>query len=298
MAMFAIVTDSTSGLSRAEAKYLGIDIVPMAYITDGRRHFERPAGENGDYEELFSASHLIRTEGIYPHAFSRVIAQRMNQGYDVLCVTISGRLSGTYRSARDAASALNEGRQDGRKAIAVDSWSTSGGLEYVLRYAARLSLADTPLAAAAAQLEQYRKQQLITFAVPDIDVLRRSGRPGMLRRSMVSMLNRYPVMMLTRGGITEVGMAHGASGMGREMATLAPQQAQEFVITHYGIRGIEAQRLLAAVKARFPHAQIRVKDGGPVLTENLGPGAVALTWRQVGEKPMSRPKDLVVHAST
>ena len=119
------------------------------------------------------------------------------------------------------------------------------------------------------------------FTVPDLAVLRHSGRLGVLRRSIATKLNRYPVMQLVAGGIRDVGVSRGADGVARDMVALAPVGTGDLVITHYGERGLETQRVLAAVRRRFPHASVRVKDGGPVLSKSLGMGAVSLAWRQI-----------------
>ena len=46
--MLAIVTDSTCGLTRAEATELGVTVVPMAYTVDATWHEEAFVGEGAD----------------------------------------------------------------------------------------------------------------------------------------------------------------------------------------------------------------------------------------------------------
>lgn len=277
--MLTIVTDTSCALSRSEAEELGVRVVPMGYVCDGERHAEGFSGENGSYAQLFSAARVVTSEAVYASSFAAAFRELLEAGSDVVCITISSRLSGTFRSAAEAAEAL-DGKIGGRHVAVVDSWVTAGALEFLVRRAAAMAASGASLDEVVAAVERARAGQQVAFTVPDIGVLRRSGRLGVLRRSVATKLNRYPVMQLVEGGIRDVCMARGASGAGREMVALAPAGAHEFVLSHFGDRGIEAQRTLAAVKARFPHAVVRVKDGGPVLAKNLGLGAVSLAWEQ------------------
>ncbi|MCH3967230.1 MAG: DegV family protein [Atopobiaceae bacterium] len=289
--MLRIVTDSTSGLSREEAARLGVTVVPMGYLVDGVRYLEGFTGENGDYEQVFRSARVVTTEAVYPSAFADVFRTAVRAGYDVLAITISGRLSGTFRSASAAASEVNAEMGTAAatvampRVIAFDSWSTAGGLEAVVRAAVALASDGLSLTSVVGALTHVREQQRIYFSVPDLAVLRRSGRLGAMRRSVGTWLDRYPVMGLFEGGIRDVCVARGAAGMGRAMVRQAPVGAHDFILTHYGSRSEEARQTFYAVRRRFPDATVRVKDGGPVLSKNLGLGSVSLTWSSDGPAP-------------
>lgn len=274
--MLAIVTDSTCGLGRKEAQELGIDVVPVTYVADGVRHKEKFVGENGDYDGLLRQAARKTTEAVRAHDFAKVFQDHLKAGRDVLCITLSSRLSGTYRSAREAASSCNAPE----RIAVIDSWCTAGALEFVLRQAQSLARLGFPLSDIKTHIEQYRTEQQIVFSVPDIAVLRGSGRLGKLSRSVATMLNRYPVFKLDRGGIAQIDMARGTRGVARLIAEMPPEDATEFIISHFGARDVETQQLFLALKQRFPRGNVRIKDGGPVLACNIGLGSVSLSWRQ------------------
>lgn len=275
----AIVCDSSASLTRAEAERLGVTLVPMSYIADGVRRSETFVGENGDYDALLRAAHIASTEAVYPAAFADVFRGLAGEGVDVLCVTISARLSGTYRSAETAAREVTSGLGAGSpRIVAFDSWSTVAGIEFLIRRARRLADGGASLEDVVSALDRARSAQGIVFTVPDIAVLRRSGRLGAVRRAVSSKLDRYLVMGLHEGGIRDLGVARGTTGMGRMMAGQVPPEARELVVTHYGARGVGAKETFSAVRRRFPDANVRVKDGGPVVSRHLGLGSVSLAW--------------------
>ena len=271
--MLAIVTDSTCGLTRQEAAELGVDVVPMVYATDFTRHEEGFVGENGPYGELFSASRHIATEAVRSSTFEGVFRRHLEAGDDVLCVTISSRLSGTFRSAEEAAAAVASPR-----VAVLDSWLTAGALEFLVRRARALADSGMELPAIVSTLAEKREGTRIVFSVPDMVALSRSGRLGAIRRAVATKLNRYPVMALSEGGIVKLADGRGAHGMAAAMVRCVPSDASELLVSHFGPRGVEAREVFLAARERFPQAHVRVKDGGPVLAEHLGLGAVGLSW--------------------
>lgn len=194
--MLALVTDSTCGLTRVEADELGVIVLPMTYSVDGVRYSEAPVGENGDYGSLISAGSRVETEAVHPSAFERVFRERLAAGDDVLCVTISSRLSGTFRSAEEAAAAVDP---SGKRVAAFDSWNTAGALEFLVRRAHELAAGGCSLSEVVAGLAEARRGTRIVFSVPDMGALFRSGRLGAIRRAVATKLNRYPVMTLHEG---------------------------------------------------------------------------------------------------
>lgn len=273
--MLALVTDSTCGLTKVEAQELGVEMVPVVYVVDGTRREEGFVGQNGEYARDLLACRRAETEAAHPSAFERVFRACRARGEDVLCLTISSRLSGTFRSAEEAARAVDP---TGEHVCVVDSWATAGALEFLVRRAHAFVEGGATLAEVARALTEARADQRILFTVPDVRVLHRSGRLGAFSRAVMSKLNRYPVMELSEGAIVEVGQGRGAHGMARALVSEVPAGAREFVLSHFGPRGSEAREVFLAVRKRFPDARIRVKDGGPVLAQNLGMGSVGLSW--------------------
>ena len=71
--MIAIVTDSTAGLTRQEAKDLGVVCIPMTYTISGTVYPENFLEENGEFEKLISAGgndlHTSQASLPFPPAF-------------------------------------------------------------------------------------------------------------------------------------------------------------------------------------------------------------------------------------
>jgi fatty acid-binding protein DegV len=102
--MIAIVTDSSVYMTRNEAKSLGVWLVPLTYTVNGHIYNETFIGENGDFQRLvFRSNVACQTAHANIAAFMSTFSELVNSGFEVLCITISSRLSGTYSSASIAA---------------------------------------------------------------------------------------------------------------------------------------------------------------------------------------------------
>ena len=122
--MIAIVTDSTVCIPKNEAEAYGIRIVPNSYSAGGQTYRESYSDRNGDFERrIFSNPAAGKTSQASAAAFIPVFRELIRGGFEVLCVVLSSRLSGTYSSACIAAREV-----DAERIAVVDSLTTAGGL--------------------------------------------------------------------------------------------------------------------------------------------------------------------------
>lgn len=276
----AIVTDSTCGLTRGEARDLGVTVLPMAYQACGERHQEMPQGENGGYDALLREDGFASTEGILSRAFRAAFRQLIEAGQDVLCVTMSGRLASACRVAQEARLTLDDHHPDlGAlpRVRVVDSLSTVAGLEVVVREARRLADEGLSLEEVARGCEDFRSRVLVRFAVSTMQQLARSGRLGATRRSVQAMAGTYPVFELRQGAIETVGLARGQRGTARKLVAQVPRDATQVTLDKFGEADSLARLVVLELHRQAPQAKVLVKDGGPVIATRIGVGSVSLT---------------------
>lgn len=281
----AIVCDSSCTLTRPKAEALGVTMVSMHYNVDGVRRAETYRGENGDYDRLFRKGRILLTEAVYQDVFAEEFRRLLAEDFSVLCITMSSRLSGTYRSAVQAKEQLiREGGNASRISV-IDSWTTSGGLEFLVRQARKLVTLGYPLETVSAKLGEERARQGIAFTVPDLDVLRRSGRLGATRRAVAGKLDRHLIMELQEGGIVDIDVAHGMHATARSLVRQVPARARKnsVTVTGYGSAQEATDEVVHCIRREMPGTTIHVRDGGPVVSLHLGVGSVSLAWHDFAE---------------
>ncbi len=274
--MTIIVTDSTAYLTRSETTILGVRVVNMSYSLDGRSLYtEGCIEENAACEEMV-AKYMgrLRTSQAGFSAFMSVFDDLILAGHDVLCLTISSRLSGTYGNARIAA---RETAPD--KIEVVDSLTTGGGLYLLIKEARRLLDGGLTVQETAQRLRVLRGRVKTVFSVEDISALRSSGRLGNVKMSVATILNIKPMLKCLDGGIVSCGITRGRH---EQLSTL-----MRFMGAFNGLvvlQSFQAPGQVKLLRQRLLQKGCRVleRKAGPVLGIHLGCGSVGLAWMEGG----------------
>lgn len=275
--MFAIVTDSGVYFTRQQAERLGIHVLPMLYSVNGRSFTEGYTDENGRYKERIAQQKDLHTAQVPSASFLNTFRELLQGGSEVLCVTMSSRLSGTYSSAVMAAKELNTDR-----ILVVDSQAVSGSLQFMMEKAAELSRQNYSLQEAAEALKKMRDQVGTVFSVDDMEALRRSGRLGFVRQSVGTMLNLRPILFLRDGTVVSSGVVRGAHAQRAALLNSVPDCAIRIKVL-YIEKQAEAQVLQEALQGRTDR-EIEIGEVGPVLAIHLGLHAIGIAWMCESQK--------------
>lgn len=265
--MITIVTDTSVGYSRAETESRGVRLISLAYLISGISYSEQPRGENGEFAEKMRGKHL-KTSQPAPFAFSRVFDEYTQNGGEVLCITLSGALSGTYSSAVRAAANF------GNRVRVVDSGTTNGGLHLLVDEAVNMLVAGLSLDEICRNLEDIKKKIHTVFSVESLEPLRRGGRL-VVNRAANTTLNTRPILTLL-DNIQLIGNVRGIKPRVNALASAVPDTARRIFVMK--TEGADTTALEAALSARFPHVKIHLRTVGPVLTVHLGEGALGVAY--------------------
>lgn len=271
--MIAIVTDSTAPITQKEAEQYGICVVPHSYMTNGSVYLENYTDKNENYtQRLLAAGTNVATGQSTVAAFAAAFRQLLAEGYDVLCLVISSRLSGAWTSAVTAA------REIGSAKIAViDSHATAGALYYQIFRARELVDSGCQLNELADRCKRLDEVTNVAFSVEDMGALRRSRRLGLISQSVNTILNRRPVFCLEDGSIICKNLAHGRGERVRMLAALVPQNAKRIMVQGFGNAPIE-DSLVRMLQRQFPELTVLHREFGPVLSIHIGARALAVSW--------------------
>lgn len=271
--MITIVTDSTAYLTKGQARRLGVSLVPVSFTIEGRSFSESFADQKGRYESEVG-KHIFQCTTAHPpiSTFAAALEKELNEGNEVLCIVMSSRLSGTYSSAVLAAEEIGDNR-----VTVVDSLSTAGGQYLLIQKARELLDGGFGRDETAAQLERIKKQVGTAFSVDNMDALRRSGRLGLVRQSVSTILNIRPLLTLEDGAIVAGSMARGRTEQIKALIAKVPPHAAQVVVEYFG-PGIDPKKITSGLKQAGIEAQTTVCRIGPVLGIHLGLGVVGVAW--------------------
>lgn len=270
--MIAIVTDSTAYITHEEASQLGVVVVPMSYSFSIGQSFNEGCIEADELAENRVAEHIdsVHTSQATFSSFTNTFQRLRRAGYEILCLTISSRLSGTYANAALAA------RELGNQHIeVVDSLSTCSGL-YLLICAARARIrAGEKLGAVAGYLKKLRARVRMCFSVDDMAPLRRSGRLGNVRMSVSTVLNIKPMLEIRDGAVVSAGLARGRIDQMNKLCAFCKGAAGTFAIDSF-LADDAAAKL--SIRLAGEGREIERRRVGPVLGAHLGRGCVGVAF--------------------
>lgn len=100
MSKVAIITDSNSGISQAEATQLGVFVVPMPFIVDGKTLFEDINFSREQFYEKLAEDADVSTTQPSPEYVMNLWNDVLSEGYDeVVHIPMSSGLSGSCSTA-------------------------------------------------------------------------------------------------------------------------------------------------------------------------------------------------------
>lgn len=269
--MITIVTDSTVYMTKGETAALGVKMVSEGYYVAGNSYDETFIDQNGDFQSLLASSDC-KTFHANNSIFSNIFEELLRQGQEILCITISSRLSGTYSSALIAA---RETKSD--KIIVVDSLTTAGGLFLLIKKAREFIAGGKTLAETAFEIEKLRSNIVILFSVDDMAPLRRSGRLGIVRQSVNTILNVKPFFLCIEGSIVSKGVARGNIEQIKELIKYIPKDTEEIIVHSINNSQVNA-KILKALQEKGFTGRINQRMLGPVLGIHLGLGVIGVAW--------------------
>jgi DegV family protein with EDD domain len=280
MAKVAVVTDSTSNLPPEVIGNLPVFVVPL-HVIWGDSNLLDGVDITPDqfYVRLKSDKNLPTTSQPTPAAFKSIFVRLLEEGYDVLTITISAKLSGTMDSATQAKAML-----PGPRIELVDSMTTSLAMGFQVLAAARAAIQGASLKETLAVAEKARANTGIYFVLNTLDYLHRGGRIGGAAAFVGTLLNLKPILEVRDGRIEPLERVRTSSKAIDRLLDLFDEKVRKSngsvrVCTLHTDTPTEAQELLNRAKQRFGTSEIVESFVGQVpsvLGVHTGPGALGI----------------------
>ncbi len=267
----AIVTDSTTSLPDGVGERSDVRVVPLTFgFGPDETYTDKVDLSNAEfYEKLKTSSRFPTTS--QPPIGAFVEAYESLDAYDeVLVLTLSSKLSGTYESALSAAGMVD------RPVEVIDTKTAEMGSGLILLEALRISDEGGSFEDLKGAAEEAVRRCGIFFAVGTLEYLEKSGRIGRAQRLLGTALDIRPVLRLEDG---EVVPHKRARGRKRQMAAIAdevkPLVESGRQIAYGQVNAPDALtelRGLLGTEGRF------VSEIGGVVGSHVGPGAYGVAY--------------------
>lgn len=276
----AIVTDSTCDLEQDTAAERGITVVPLNVHFGESVYLDQIDISTDEFMEKMATSNPLPTTsqpsvGAFEEAFRRAA---QDQGVsDIVCITISSKLSGTFQSAsiagQNLAGELN--------VEIIDSFSGSYGLGFQALRAA--DLADE--GRSATEISEVLVNELgryhVVFFVDTLEHLRRGGRIGKAAQMVGTLLQLKPLLRLDEGMIVPFERTRTRSKAIRALESFAGDSgpAEELTVL-YNTTLPEAQTLARTIGTHTPGKDPALAKVSPVIAAHIGPDILGVVVKE------------------
>ncbi len=277
MRKVAVITDSNSGINRAEAGCLGIEVIPMPFFIDGALYHEGINLSHAEFYDFLKNGAEVSTSQPSMYDVTETWNRALRDFEEVVYLPMTSGLSSGCQTARMMAEDF------GGRVEVVDNKRISWTLKQSVIDA--VYLADQGLSAREIReiLEREALNASIYITVDTLKYLKKGGRVTPAAASIGAVLNIKPVLQIQGERLDAYTKVRGMKAAKAAMLDAMENDLRDrFAGRPCYIRGAytcseeEAVRWKAEIQARFPGRQVLLDPLALSIACHVGPGAVAI----------------------
>lgn len=270
-----IVTDSLSDITSDIAQELGITVVPLTVLFGKEAFLDRVTITTDEfYHRLIHGNVWPTTTQPAPGDFANIYNKLAEETDEILVITLTSKLSGTYGSALNAKGLV----QKKRHIEVIDSQTVAMGLGLIVIAAAKAAQTGASLDKLSDLVRRAVLRSHITIYFDTLKYLAKGGRIGKAQGLLGSMLSIKPILTVKDGEMAPLTRVRAlAAGMDYLYNFVAGFSNIEALAVEHTTTPDEADKLAERLGSLFPKERIHRSTVSPVLGTHGGPGAIAVT---------------------
>lgn len=281
MSVLLIDADGELWYTRQEA--LGVQYIAMPYSYGGKEYYY-DLGKNTDFAEFYKAvrgGEVPKTMALNPQEYEEILRPIFESGQDVLYVSFSHTMSGTFDHLDTALATLAKEFPE-RKCTVFDTKSISVGAGMQMEYAAELKNSGATDEQIIEALQRFTDRVAMYFVVDDLMHLKRGGRLSGFAAFAGSLLSLKPVLTTDENG--SLAVIAKKAGKKVAMRMLVNEVVEQLTGTEFPVYVLDAdcpddgEWLAEQIRNARPDAQIVRQTVGPVIGSHCGPGTVGVIF--------------------
>ena len=270
-----VVTDSLSDITSDMAEGLGITIVPLTVFFGHEAFLDRVTITTDDfYRRLIHGNVWPTTTQPPPKDFADVYDKLAEETDEILVITLSSKLSGTYQSAIGAKEMLTKKC----RVEVIDSLTAAMGLGLVVIATATEAQKGTSLDDMVKFVNRAIERSHFVAYFDTLKYLAKGGRIGRAQGLLGSMLSIKPILTVKEGEMSPVTRLRSqAAGMDYLYNFVTGFPNIELLAVEHTTLPDEADKLVERLSQSYPGEIIYRSTVSPVLGTYGGPNALAVT---------------------
>ena len=279
----AVVTDSNSGITQAQAKEMGVTVLPMPFMIDGETYYEDITLTREQFYQRLQDNADIATSQPTPDSILKMWDKLLKEYDQIIHIPMSSGLSGSCSTAMMLA---GEDEYEG-KVFVVDNRRISVTQYQSVKDAQMLAAMGMDGAQIKKRLEETAADSVIFITVDTLKYLKKGGRITPAAAALGTLLKIKPVLIILGEKLDSFAKARTMKQAKTMMMNAIQKELDERLHDsecrncHLAIAHTDneeaALEFKKEVEERFPNADVYMAPLSLSIACHIGPGSLAVT---------------------
>lgn len=279
----AVVTDSNSGITQAQAKEMGVAVLPMPFMIDGETYYEDITLTREQFYQRLKDNADIATSQPIPDSILKMWDKLLKEYDQIIHIPMSSGLSGSCSTAMMLA---GEDEYEG-KVFVVDNRRISVTQYQSVKDAQMLAAMGMDGTQIKKRLEETAADSVIFITVDTLKYLKKGGRITPAAAALGTLLKIKPVLIILGEKLDSFAKARTMKQAKTMMMNAIQKELDgrlhdsECRNCHLAIAHTDneeaALEFKKEVEERFPNADVYMAPLSLSIACHIGPGSLAVT---------------------
>lgn len=277
----AVVCDSVACVPADMLQKHNIRVLPINFYHGGKLYRDGvDVTTSQAYELLRKDPESFKTSSISPGECQDTFREAAREAANIVCITLSSKLSVVYNVARSAAEQVQRELPD-LKIEVVDSQTVAAAEAFVVLAAARAAEAGQSLEDIIRAAEQIRDKVRLVAIMETVRYVYRTGRIPKIAARVGSMLNIRPMFTVTDGVPHFIGAARNKERGIDRLIQLIKENVGDgpvHMAVMHAYAASEAEKLRERVSAEFNCTELWISEFSPIMGYSVGVGTLGCAY--------------------
>lgn len=280
-----IIIDSAATISEELVKKYNLGVVNLK-INWEEENIKDKLEEGDLFEKMKQTTFKTGPKTSQPSVgdFKKAFEDAFSEGFEeIICLTMSSVMSGTYNSAFQALKFLSKEKQE--KISLIDTFSADGGEGLIILKTVELLLSGKERKELVSEIEAFKSKVFVVGFMQDPKWIERNGRLSKTGATLIRQAEKIgirPLLTLKKGKVAVTALKFKAKdkieSVLKEIKDHIKDEKAVLVITHANIQK-EAENLEQRIKAECPNIEILyVEKLNPIIGCHLGPESIICSY--------------------
>ncbi|MGN7358190.1 DegV family protein [Paenibacillus sp. SAF-054] len=279
MTKVKIFADSTCDLPQEWMQKYDIGLVPL-YVTFGDQTFKDGVDITTPqlYAKVSETGNLPKTAAPSPADFIAAFSPVIEDGREIVYISLSSELSSTYQNALIAAGEFPDG-----KVTVIDSQNLSTGIGLQVMKAVQAAEQGKSPAEIADMVEKVKPLVETEFVIDSLEYLYKGGRCSGMQNLVGSLLKIRPVIKVIDGKMTPAYKVRGKREKALEQLLnnaldKREQMDNDLIFVTHSLAAEDARELKRLLEEKTGAREVAVSDAGCVISSHCGAKTIGILY--------------------